>query len=64
MCEERTGLISSWLCLRMCRSKGARTWNRTRVETGLVNLVRQYLLTVEVASGQLGISVAEFEALL
>ncbi len=33
-------------------------------EKGLVNLVRQHLLTAEVASQQLGMTVAEFEALL
>ena len=34
------------------------------VKVGLVNLVRQHLLSSEVASQQLGMSVAEFEALL
>ena len=34
------------------------------LKKGLVNLVRQHLLTVEVASEQLGMTVAEFEALL
>ena len=34
------------------------------LKKGLVNLVRQDLLTPEVASQQLGMSVAEFEALL
>ena len=34
------------------------------LKVGLVNLVRQGLLTSEVASQQLGMSVAEFEALL
>ena len=34
------------------------------LKVGLVNLVRQGLLTSEVASEQLGMSVAEFEALL
>ena len=33
-------------------------------EKGLVNLVRQHLLTAEVASQQLGMTVSEFEALL
>ena len=33
-------------------------------KVGLVNLVRQGLLTSEVASEQLGMTVAEFEALL
>ena len=33
-------------------------------EKGLVNLVRQHLLTAEVANQQLGMTVAEFEALL
>ena len=34
------------------------------LKVGLVNLVRQGLLTPEVASQQLGMSVAEFESLL
>ncbi|TMR57172.1 hypothetical protein E3V90_08900 [Streptococcus pseudopneumoniae] len=34
------------------------------LKVGLVNLVRQGLLTPEVASRQLGMTVAEFEALL
>ncbi len=34
------------------------------LKVGLVNLVRQGLLTSEVASQQLGMSVAEFESLL
>ena len=34
------------------------------LKVGLVNLVRQCLLTSEVASQQLGMTVAEFEALL
>ena len=34
------------------------------LKVGLVNLVRQHLLSSEVASEQLGMSVAEFEALL
>ena len=34
------------------------------LKVGLVNLVRQGLLTPEIASQQLGMTVAEFEALL
>ena len=34
------------------------------LKVGLVNLVRQHLLTSEVASQQLGMTVSEFEALL
>ena len=34
------------------------------LKKGLVNLVRQHLLTSEVASQQLGMTVAEFESLL
>ena len=34
------------------------------LKVGLVNLVRQGLLTSEVASQQLGMTIAEFEALL
>ena len=34
------------------------------LKKGLVNLVRQHLLTSEVASEQLGMTVAEFEMLL
>ena len=34
------------------------------LKKGLVNLVRQHLLTAEVASEQLGMTMAEFEELL
>ena len=34
------------------------------LKVGLVNLVRQHLLTSEIASQQLGMTVSEFEALL
>ena len=34
------------------------------LKVGLLNLVHQHLLTAEVASQQLGMTVAEFEALL
>ena len=34
------------------------------LKVGLVNLVRQNLLTAEVASQQLGMTIAEFDALL
>ena len=46
------------------REQGREEGIEEGLKVGLVNLVRQGLLTPEVASEQLGMSVAEFEALL
>ena len=46
------------------RAEGIEKGREEGLKVGLVNLVRQGLLTPEVASEQLGMSVAEFEALL
>ena len=46
------------------RAEGIEKGREEGLKVGLVNLVRQGLLTPEVASEQLGMTVAEFEALL
>ena len=46
------------------RERGRAEGIEKGLKVGLVNLVRQGLLTSEVASQQLGMTVAEFEALL
>ena len=46
------------------REQGREEGIEQGLKVGLVNLVRQGLLTPEVASEQLGMTVAEFEALL
>ena len=46
------------------REQGREEGIEEGLKVGLVNLVRQGLLTSEVASEQLGMTVAEFEALL
>ena len=46
------------------REQGREEGIEEGLKVGLVNLVRQDLLTSEVASEQLGMTVAEFEALL
>ena len=55
-------------CLERGRAEGREQGREEGIEeglkVGLVNLVRQGLLTPEVASEQLGMTVAEFEALL
>ena len=62
--REEQALLAQDYALEQAEEKGL---ERGKVEgsfTMLVNLVRQGLLTSEVASQQLGMSVAEFEALL
>ena len=54
--REEQALLAQDYALEQSEEKG--------LNKGLVNLVRQHLLTVEVASQQLGMTVAEFEALL
>ena len=46
------------------REQGREEGIEQGLKVGLVNLVRQGLLTSEIASHQLGMTVAEFEALL
>ena len=70
--REEQALLAQDYALEQAEEKGLeRGLERGRVEgieqglkVGLVNLVRQGLLTPEVASEQLGMTVAEFEALL
>ena len=70
--REEQALLAHDYALEQAEEKGLeRGLERGRVEgieqglkVGLVNLVRQGLLTPEVASEQLGMTVAEFEALL
>ena len=66
--REEQALLAHDYALEQAEEKGL---ERGRAESikeglkvGLVNLVRQGLLTPEVASQQLGMTVAEFEALL
>ena len=54
--REEQALLAQDYALEQAEEKG--------LKKGLVNLVRQHLLTAEVASQQLGMTVTEFEALL
>ena len=54
--REEQALLAQDYALEQAEEKG--------LKKGLVNLVRQGLLTSEVASEQLSMSVAEFESLL
>ena len=66
--REEQALLAQDYALEQAEEKGLeRGLERGKVEgsfTMLVNLVRQGLLTSEVASQQLGMAIAEFEALL
>ena len=66
--REEQALLAQDYALETARSEGLEQGlERGKVEGSLsmlLNLVRQGLLTSEVASQQLGMSVAEFEALL
>ena len=70
--REEQALLAHDYALEQAEEKGlergrAEGLERGKVEgsfTMLANLVRQQLLTSEVASQQLGMTVAEFEALL
>ena len=70
--REEQALLAHDYALEQAEERGLeRGLERGRAEgieeglkVGLVNLVRQGLLTPEVASQQLGMTVAEFEALL
>ena len=54
--REEQALLAQDYALEQAEEKG--------LKKGLVNLVRQHLLTAEVASQQLSMTVAEFESLL
>ena len=58
--REEQALLAQDYALETARAEGI----EEGVKVGLVNLVRQGLLTPEVASHQLGMTVAEFETLL
>jgi len=66
--REEQALLAQDYALEQAEEKGLERGRAEGIEeglkVGLVNLVRQGLLTPEVASQQLGMSVAEFEALL
>ena len=58
--REEQSLLAQDYALETARAEGI----EEGLKVGLVNLVRQGLLLSEVASQQLGMNVAEFEALL
>ena len=58
--REEQALLAQDYALETARAEGI----EQGLKKGLLNLVRQGLLTPEVASQQLGMTVAEFEALL
>ena len=58
--REEQALLAQDYALETARAEGI----EEGLKVGLANLVRQGLLTSEVASQQLGMTVAEFEALL
>ena len=58
--REEQALLAHDYALETARAEGI----EEGLKVGLVNLVRQGLLTSEVASHQLGMTVAEFEELL
>ena len=66
--REEQALLAQDYALETARAEGIEQGREEGIEqglkVGLVNLVRQGLLTPEVASEQLGMTVAEFEALL
>ena len=70
--REEQALLAQDYALEQAEERGLERGIEQGLERGkvegslsmLVNLVRQHLLTSEVASQQLGMSVAEFEALL
>ena len=66
--REEQALLAHDYALEQAEEKGLERGRAEGIEeglkVGLINLVRQDLLTSEVASQQLGMTVAEFEALL
>ena len=66
--REEQALLAQDYALEQAEEKGLERGRAEGIEeglkVGLVNLVRQQLLSSEVASQQLGMTVSEFEALL
>ena len=66
--REEQALLAQDYALEQAEEKGLERGRAEGIEqglkVGLVNLVHQGLLTSEVASEQLGMTVSEFEALL
>ena len=66
--REEQALLAQDYALEQAEEKGLERGRAEGIEeglkVGLVNLVHQGLLTPEVASQQLGITVSEFESLL
>ena len=66
--REEQALLAQDYALETARAEGLEQGQSEGIEeglkVGLLNLVRQGLLTSEVASQQLGMTVAEFELLL
>ena len=74
--REEQALLAQDYALETARAEGIEQGLERGIEQGLergkvegslsmlLNLVRQHLLTAEIASQQLGMTVAEFEALL
>ncbi len=66
--REEQALLAQDYALEQAEEKGLERGRAEGIEeglkVGLLNLVRQGLLTSEIASQQLGMTVAEFEALL
>ena len=58
--REEQALLAHDYALETARAEGI----EEGLKVGLVNLVRQGILTPEVASEQLGMTISEFEALL
>ena len=62
--REEQALLAHDYALECAEAKGIERGIEQGLKKCLVNLVRQHLLTAEVASEQLGMTVAEFELLL
>ena len=66
--REEQALLAQDYALEQAEEKGLERGRAEEIEeglkVGLVNLVRQQLLSSEVASQQLGMTVSEFEELL
>ena len=66
--REEQALLAQDYALEQAEEKGLERGRAEGIEeglkVGLINLVRQQLLSSEVASQQLGMTVSEFEALL
>jgi len=62
--REEQALLAQDYALEQAEEKGLERGKVERSLSMLLNLVRQGLLTAEVANEQLGMTVTEFEALL